>query len=62
MMLVLAALLCSPAGYLGGKFFDLYHSYRLAFEVNSAVATIEIVALFFARMPEPPEESIPVPK
>jgi hypothetical protein len=39
MMLVLAALFCSPAGYLGGRIFDQYHSY----------------ALFFAPMPVPPE-------
>src|SRR5205823_5695155 len=62
MMLVLAALFCSPAGYLGGKLFDLYHSYKLAFEVNSAVAAIGIVALSFARMPEPPQASFPVGK
>src|ERR1700674_1202773 len=60
MMLLLAALFCSPAGYLGGKLFDLYHSYKLAFEVNSAVAAIGIAALFFAQMPEPPETIIPV--
>jgi MFS family permease len=55
MILLLAALFCSPAGYLGGRIFDLYHSYKLAFELNSAVAAIGIVALFFARMPDPPE-------
>ncbi len=62
MMLVLAALFCSPAGYLGGKLFDLYHSYKLAFETNSALAAIGIVALFFAQMPAPPEASLAVPK
>jgi len=62
MTLVLAALFCAPAGYLGGKLFDLYHSYKLAFEVNSAVAAIGIVALFFARMPEPPVASVPLGK
>ena len=60
MMLVLAAIFCSPAGYLGGRLFDLYHSYKLAFEVNSALAAMGIVALFFARMPEAPEARIPV--
>ncbi|HUC53897.1 MAG TPA: MFS transporter [Candidatus Cybelea sp.] len=59
MMLVLAAISCSPAGYLGGKLFDLYHSYSLAFEVNSAIAAMGIVALFFARMPELPEAGSP---
>jgi hypothetical protein len=47
---------------LGGKVYDLYHSYKLAFEVNSAVAAMGIVALFFARMPDPPESSTPVRK
>ncbi len=60
MMLVLAALFCSPAGYLGGKLFDMYQSYKIAFEINSALAGIGIVALFFARMPEPPETETPV--
>ena len=60
MLLVLAAIFCSPAGYLGGRLFDLYHSYKLAFEVNSALAAMGIVALFFARMPEAPEARIQV--
>jgi MFS family permease len=55
MMLVLAALFCSPAGYLGGRIFDQYHSYKPAFELNSLLAALGIVALFFAPMPEPPE-------
>jgi hypothetical protein len=45
---------------LGGSLFDLYHSYKLAFEVNSALAAVGIVALFFATMPEPPEAGIPL--
>jgi MFS family permease len=60
MMLVLAALFCSPAGYLGGRLFDFYHSYKLAFELNSTLAALGIIALFFAKMPEPPEARIMV--
>jgi MFS family permease len=60
MMLVLAALFCSPAGYLGGRIFDQYHSYKLAFELNSLLAALGIVALFFAPMPVPPEAEAPV--
>jgi MFS family permease len=60
MMLVLAALFCSPAGYMGGRIFDLYHSYELAFELNALVAALGIVALFFAPMPEPPEAEVAV--
>jgi MFS family permease len=54
MLLVIAAVFCSPAGFLGGKVFDTYHSYKLAFELNSLVAAAGIFALFFARMPVPP--------
>src|SRR5258708_2007855 len=54
MLLVIAAIFCSPAGFLGGKVFDTYHSYKLAFELNSLVAAAGIFALFFARMPVPP--------
>jgi MFS family permease len=59
MMLVLAALFCSPAGYLGGRLFDLYQSYKLAFEVNSVLAALGIIALFFAKMPERREAESP---
>jgi MFS family permease len=62
MVLVLGAVFCSPAGFLGGKLFDIYHSYRLAFELNSLVAAAGIVALFFARMPVPPEVRNIVPQ
>jgi len=58
MVLLVAAFFCSPAGYLGGKLFDLFQSYKIAFEINSAWAAIGIGALFFARMPEPPRVGI----
>ncbi|HKV61146.1 MAG TPA: MFS transporter [Candidatus Acidoferrum sp.] len=60
MMLVLAAIFCSPAGYLGGKLFDTFHSYKLAFELNFILAAIGIFAIFFAKMPEPPQTSVGV--
>src|SRR6266481_1608558 len=53
---MIAAIFCSPAGALAGKLFDLYHSYKLAFELNSLVAALGIVALFFARVPTPPSK------
>jgi MFS family permease len=62
MMLLLAAIFCSPAGYLGGRLFDSHHSYKLAFGVNSVLAAMGIVALFFAKMPEPPNAGIAVGK
>ena len=55
MQLLLGAVFCSPAGFLGGRIFDTHHSYKLAFELNCFVAAIGIVAVFFARMPAPPE-------
>jgi cyanate permease len=61
MLLVLAAIFCCPAGYLGGKVFDLHRSYSLAFEINTLVAAAGIVALYFARMPVPPIMEAPVP-
>jgi MFS family permease len=54
MQLLLGSIFCSPAGYLGGKIFDAYRSYSLAFGINCLVAGIGIIALFFARMPVPP--------
>ncbi len=62
MQLVLGAVFCSPAGFLGGRIFDAYHSYTLAFELNCVVAAIGIVAVFFARMPTPPEAGVLVPE
>jgi MFS family permease len=55
LQLLVAAIFCSPAGYVGGKIFDTYHSYSLAFGINCLVAAAGIVALLFARMPAPPE-------
>jgi len=60
-MLLLGAVFCSPAGFLGGKIFDLYHSYAMAFELNCLVAAAGIVALYFAKMPMPPTVRDDVP-
>lgn len=54
MSLVLTAIFCSPAGVIGGKLFDIYGNYTLAFELNMVIAACGVVALFFATMPEPP--------
>jgi MFS family permease len=50
--LLVTGLLSSPAGYLGGKLFDLYGSYARAFELNMLVAAAGIAALAFAKMPQ----------
>ncbi|HYL85711.1 MAG TPA: MFS transporter [Candidatus Angelobacter sp.] len=56
MVLVLTGAVCSPAGVIGGKLFDVYGNYGLAFRINVLIAAVGIVALFFARMPHPPVE------
>ena len=55
--LLLTAIFCSPAGVIGGKLFDIYGNYTLAFEVNMLVAAGGIVALSFATMPVPPQSA-----
>jgi MFS family permease len=52
MMLLLSALLCSPAGIIGGKIFDAFKSYEMAFNLNIAICIVGIVALFFATLPQ----------
>lgn len=56
-ILMISAALCCPAAIVGGKLFDIYQSYTPAFLFNMAVALVGIVALFFARMPVPVEDS-----
>jgi MFS family permease len=52
MMLLLSSIACSPAGYLGGKIFDLYRNYLPAFALLIAVCAAGIIALSFAVMPQ----------
>jgi hypothetical protein len=54
---MVSALACSPASLVGGKLFDIYKSYRPAFELNIGLCLIGIVALAFARMPRHPYET-----
>ncbi len=51
--LLVTGLLSSPAGYLGGRLFDLYGNYSRAFELNMLGAAAGIAALAFAKMPQP---------
>jgi MFS family permease len=51
--LLVNGLLSSPAGFVGGKLFDLYQSYALGFEANMLIVAIGIAALAFATVPEP---------
>ena len=59
--MLLTAVFCSPAGFIGGKLFDLYRSYTAAFEINMILAGGGIVALLFATMPAPPERAAKIP-
>lgn len=56
-VLALGGLICAPASVIGGKLFDVFGNYTLAFQLNILIALVGIVALFFAKMPTPPEES-----
>jgi MFS family permease len=58
MSLLLTAIFCSPAGVIGGKLFDIYGNYTLAFEINMWIAAAGVIALFFATMPAPPRRSL----
>ncbi len=52
-MILLTSVLASPAGFVGGKIFDHYGGYARAFELNALLAVLGIVAMAFARMPQP---------
>jgi MFS family permease len=41
----------SPAGWVGGKIFDLYGGYTRAWQLNIVITVIGIVAILFATMP-----------
>lgn len=57
-MTLVTSVLASPAGFVGGKLFDLYGSYTRAFELNCIIAAIGIVAVAFAAMPRPRDASL----
>jgi MFS family permease len=53
-MLLVSALACSPAGYVGGKLFDTYKSYNPAFMLIIGICAVAMAALVFAKMPQKP--------
>lgn len=55
-VLMISALICSPAAIIGGILFDIYQSYTEAFLLNIVIALIGIIALFFAKMPTPSKQ------
>lgn len=50
-MLMMSAIACSPAGYLGGRIFDQYGNYTPAFALLITICITAIFALSFAKMP-----------
>jgi MFS family permease len=52
-MIMLSAIVCSGAGVIGGKLFDLSQSYEPAFLLNLLICAAGLIALSFARMPRP---------
>jgi MFS family permease len=56
LVLLLTAIFGSPAGVIGGRLFDLYGNYTLAFAINMVIAAVGIVAMLFATKPEAPRE------
>ena len=56
-LMMLSSLACAPASMIGGKLFDMYRSYRPAFELNILICLLGIVALSFAQMPQTPTEN-----
>jgi MFS family permease len=59
MMILLTSAAASPAGYVGGKLFDLYGSYTRAFQLDAILAVLAIIAMVFATMPKPRGEAQP---
>ncbi len=56
--LLIGGLISSPAGFVGGKLFDVYRSYALGFALNMVIVAIGITALAFATAPKPKSENI----
>lgn len=52
-MILLTSVVASPSGAIGGKIFDVSGGYARAFELNALLAVIGIVAMLFAKMPQP---------
>jgi|WetSurMetagenome_2_1015567.scaffolds.fasta_scaffold15233_1 MFS family permease len=51
-MLLASALACSPAGFIGGKLFDVYQSYSPAFLLIIGICLAAMAALTFAKLPQ----------
>jgi hypothetical protein len=54
-VLLLTGIFGSPAGVIGGRLFDLYGNYKLAFAINMVIAAVGIVGMLFATKPSAPQ-------
>jgi MFS family permease len=52
MLMVISTLICAPAGFVGGKIFDIYKNYTPALELNIALCVVSVIALVFAKAPQ----------
>jgi MFS family permease len=52
-IIMLSAIVCSGAGVIGGKLFDISKSYEPAFLLNLLLCAAGLIALSFAKMPQP---------
>ncbi|HEY4355232.1 MAG TPA: MFS transporter [Acidobacteriaceae bacterium] len=52
----------SPAGYLGGKMFEMSGSYTSAIVLNAALSVVGIAAILFAAVPLPAASSSSMPR
>jgi hypothetical protein len=50
-LFLLSAICCSPAGFVGGKLFDVYGSYTPSFLLIVGICLLAMAGVFFARMP-----------
>ena len=48
----------SPAGWVGGKIFDMYGGYAHAWQLNIVITVVGIIAILFATMPRHSTETI----
>jgi MFS family permease len=55
LVLLLTGTFGSPAGVIGGRLFDLYGNYKLAFAINMVIAAAGIVGMMFATKPSTPQ-------
>lgn len=49
----ITAVIVSGAGVVGGKLFDMFHSYTPAFQLNAAIVLVGVILVVFAAMPKP---------